>query len=819
MISEQKKMSRLEELELNQEFQKLPDDKKIILIAGEKILEMNECLKNFFFNLENFAMENFDAQLFKENLMQDILSKIQDQLNSSNNLQKEDVIQLIDKRYFEEISSLESKFQFITENTINSVNETFGDALQTVESLNLFQVQAREEIRKNQDKIYILEEQLSRQKEQNDYLRDEITNKIQEFENLMRNVKDNVFLDSDSPDRKFNSFSELEKHIFDKAEIMIDEKIEEYLINDGSSSSNFGFTDIENDDEINELLFDLRNSKSEILKVYETQIENGNKLTKLEKLIDFQSDQIRKLSEDRKDFVFLIADLIKNKKFTSEEFLKRIDFDGNLVEQELNKDIEKNVLETLKNDEINLLINDQAIDLFKKKIDELNKYEENEEEFFEDEDSFGNIDFLFEEFKDENDYSGKIDINYSEIEKGLSELKKLSEENKKANTQLDEVNLMIEQLQEQLKIQTIENENLRNELFEEIAKNASYARNSDIIKQDNFAQYFDEEDMKHNYYNGNMPIPGTKITRINNYRINNDMDNITYEETQEIIKQESVTTPNVVESKTEETQWEQENQKIIDLENIVQRQEEEINRLKKIEEEKKQFSKDEIERLVKEETLKVVVKESSSDKIESNKQKEFINSLEQTLSQLKKLSEVQAKTVADLERQSRKLEEVEQKVKNSTKNNQLIDVSSLDEIIEQKYNKTRKEDNYANGLKKIEDERRKIEETLELERLRLLTEINLGTKKLNDLQENKPQQVIIQTPIIQQQPESVVALATPEPAPVVKKGFFGRLSNSSSSNEQPLTVNGEPKKKRRQQIFYEVKVHTTPKLTRADLEK
>ena len=87
------------------------------------------------------------------------------------------------------------------------------------------------------------------------------------------------------------------------------------------------------------------------------------------------------------------------------------------------------------------------------------------------------------------------------------------------------------------------------------------------------------------------------------------------------------------------------------------------------------------------------------------------------------------------------------------------------------------------------------------------------------MQENKPQQVIIQTPIIQQQPEPVVAPVTPEPAPVVKKGFFGRPANSSSSNEQPLTVNGEPKKKRRQQIFYEVKVHTTPKLTRADLEK
>ncbi|MDE7112457.1 MAG: hypothetical protein K2N92_02535, partial [Malacoplasma sp.] len=336
----------------------------------------------------------------------------------------------------------------------------------------------------------------------------------------------------------------------------------------------------------------------------------------------------------------------------------------------------------------------------------------------------------------------------------------------------------------------------KNELFDEIAKNALYNSNSGSIRYENNlsenVNYLDEDDMKHNYYNGNVPIPGTKITRINNYRINNDMDNISYEETQEIIKSESVN--DFVAQKESNSNWEKENQKIIDLENTVQRQEEEINRLRSIEAAK-----------------------LSSKGDENYKQKEFMNSLEQTLNQLRELSRVQAQTVADLERQSRKLEEVEQKVKNASFKNDGND--NLDAIIEQKY-RIKKDDEYVAGLKKIEEERRKIDETLELERLRLLTEINLGTKKLSDLQQKNQQVIVVPTPtptpVVAVQPQPTVEQPQPQAAQPAKKGFFGR---PASSENQLVTVTGAPKRKRKQQIFYEVKVHTTPKLTRADIEK
>lgn len=202
---------------------------------------------------------------------------------------------------------------------------------------------------------------------------------------------------------------------------------------------------------------------------------------------------------------------------------------------------------------------------------------------------------------------------------------------------------------------------------------------------------------------------------------------------------------------------------------------------------------------------------------EGYKQKEFMNSLEQTLSQLRELSRVQAQTVADLERQSRKLEEVEQKVKSASLRNEGND--NLDSIIQQKY-RIKKDDEYVNGLKKIEEERRKIDETLELERLRLLTEINLGTKKLSDLQQKSQQVIVVPTPtpspVVTVQPAPAVEQSQTSVQPAVKKGFFGK---PASSENQLVTVTGAPKRKRKQQIFYEVKVHTTPKLTRADIEK
>lgn len=801
MINEQKFMTRLEELELNEEFQKLPSDKKIILIAGEKILEMNEYLKNFFLNLENIAFEKFNAQSFKQELMDDILSNIQEKLNQSGSISKQEALDLINNRYEEEIALLEDKFHYTTEEVVNSANETFNEALERVESLSLFQVQAREEIRKNQDKIYILEEELTRQKEQNEILRNQVDERIRDLEDLMRFKESELLTGNFNFDGKFESFEDLERHISDKAREIAEEKIEEYLLN--QNSSGLGFDDSVTPDMINNFIYNSESAHKEFLKVYEAQIQSGNKLTELEKLIDKQTDQINQLSNDRKELIYLIADMIKEKKFNSAEFVKYVE-SQNI--EDLTKS-EKEILKSLNEDDVDFLINNQARELVKEHIENNNTKSINEFEKELLENGFGKVEFI-------------VDNDFESLQESLDELKRISETNNKTSDELTELDKKVIELQNQLQKQLDENQILRNELFDEITKNALYNSNNDNINKDNqllINEYlYDGDDMKHNYYNGKTPIPGTKITRINNYRINNDLDNISYEESQEIIKSNFAPQNNFVEEqKVEPTNWELENQKIIDLENTVQRQEEEINRLRN---QDKTLSKEEIEFLVKKE---------ATDVVGSNyKQKEFMNSLEQTLSQLKELSKIQAQTVADLEKQSKKLEEVEQKVKNANLQNQQISPDVLDEIIEQKYKSKKDEYDYVDGLKKIEEERRKIDETLELERLRLLAEINLGTKKLTDLQEKSqmnaapvaPTPIIIQQPVVQQ-PAAPAETPAEQPA---KKGFFGRPAGSSSAStpsDGPVTVNGAPKKKRKQQIFYEVKVHTTPKLTKADLEK
>ncbi|MDE6562888.1 MAG: hypothetical protein K2J98_01235, partial [Malacoplasma sp.] len=600
-----------------------------------------------------------------------------------------------------------------------------------------------------------------RQKDQNDFLRNLIDEKIKDLEDLIK-YQERDFSSYDFTDAKFESFKDLENHISNKAKEIAEEKIEEYLLN--QTALGLGIGESLSEQEIGKILDNAQNSQKEILKVYEAQIKNGNKLEELEKLIDLQSQQIELLSEERKDLIYTIANLIKNKKFNADEFLKYLNFKS-----------EKEFLEKLDKKDVNILIQKQAFELVKEKIYETENL------------GFGNVKFIC----DENEMHQK-----PSLKNNLDDLKKLSKDNLKVANEISDVNSKISALQEQLRLQELENENLRNELFDEIAKNALYNSNSGSIRYENNlsenVNYLDEDDMKHNYYNGNVPIPGTKITRINNYRINNDMDNISYEETQEIIKSESVN--DFVAQKESNSNWEKENQKIIDLENTVQRQEEEINRLRSIEAAK-----------------------LSSKGDENYKQKEFMNSLEQTLNQLRELSRVQAQTVADLERQSRKLEEVEQKVKNASFKNDGND--NLDAIIEQKY-RIKKDDEYVAGLKKIEEERRKIDETLELERLRLLTEINLGTKKLSDLQQKNQQVIVVPTPtptpVVAVQPQPTVEQPQPQAAQPAKKGFFGR---PASSENQLVTVTGAPKRKRKQQIFYEVKVHTTPKLTRADIEK
>ena len=753
--SQERKLSRLEELEMNEDFQRLPEDKKVILIAGEKILEMDQYFKNL---LSQFAnMPNMGIASKQSEIANDVMKLIEEKINSSIALKKEDVLELIDQRYNEELLSLENKYQFATQQAIKNMDESFSEALQKVESLSQFQIHAREEIRKNQDKIYILEEEIQREKEKNEHLKkivDESVEKQYSYNDDSLLLNNYEFLG-----RQFNSFEDLKDFVRDEARTIAENEIEKYLHEKDMFSDDIS-------DELKDSLYDKKITNEEILKIYDTQISNGSKLDNLEKLIDKQHEEMKLLSEERKNMIMKVADYVRNNKLaSSEEVINYLESNNqdidqiNIFENELSSEPNK----LLSDDEIEFLIKNEAIELVKDRLNELsNKSDEEVNQI------------ILNEF--ERKQNDEFDNNV------FDNLKELSEDGEKKLNDLHKVNEKIVELQKQLRTQIEENENLRNDLFDEISKNATELFNNDNINIDytnNLSILIDEDDMsKHNYYDGKNPIPGTKITRINNYRINNDLDSTSYDETQEIIRNEVENlvknSPIVEESNND---WQENNQKILDLENLVVKQEEELNRLRSA-------SYREEEKRVNEYVTTHVSYE------ENDKQKEFMKSLEQTLSQLKELSSIQAQTVADLEKQSRKLEEIEQKVKNEEQN-KFVTHDNLDQIISEKYKSQRADEMYYAEIKKVEEERKRIEEALELERLRLMTEITSGKDKLNNMTNNQLQ---------------------PEVKPEVVETKKEEVKNE-------VVILETPKKKRKQQIFYEVKVHNRPKLTRADLEK
>lgn len=764
MNNTEKKLTRLQELEINEEFQKLPEDKKVILIAGEKILEMDQYFKELLLRLSssqgNVAI---NPTPFKSNeTIEDILKMVDERINSSLLVKKEDILELIDQRYNEEALVIENKYKFATKEAIKNIDESFGETLQRVENLSQFQIQAREEIRKNQDKIYILEEELLRQKEKNESLQrivDDSIEKHKEFNTdfLLNNYE---FLG-----KEFSSFEDFKNFIREESRTIAENEIEKYLHEKDLFSDEIS-------EDLKDALYNKKLANDEFLKMYKKQVDNDSKLNNLEKLIDKQNDEMKLLSEERRDLITAVAKLIKNNKITSsDEFIDFVDTpdfqevlkDTTLDIQELQK-IE-NPNSTLSNEEIELLIKKEAIELVKNKLDELSTKSDDEIN-----------DIILNGFRQKNRQNRYQNFQSNDV--SLETEKKLSE--------IEKVNLKIAELQNQLKNQIEENENLRNELFEEMSKNNIDISNSDTINSEyiNFTNLSDDEDdmSKHNYYDGKNPIPGTKITRINNYRINNDLDSSSFDDTQEIITQEIRKT--VDETPVEEEQsssWQESSQKIVDLENLVQKQEEELHKLRL------QNNK-EVEKLLNTEAM---IKQQVV--IENDKQKEFINSLEQTLHQLKELSNIQAQTVADLERQSRKLEEIERKVKGQEEASKYVTHDNLDQIISEKYKSQKVNDEYFNELRKVEEERKRIEEALELERIRLMSEINLGKEKLNSLENNQFQSTQVQ-----------------EPSPIKEQ---------KPVEKKDVVIVGTPKKKRKQQIFYEIKVHNRPKLTRADLEK
>ncbi|MEG2908864.1 MAG: hypothetical protein RR945_06535 [Erysipelotrichaceae bacterium] len=247
--------------------------------------------------------------------------------------------------------------------------------------------------------------------------------------------------------------------------------------------------------------------ESEIVKAYEIQLENNRKLDELQNLLDQQNDQIQLLSGDRQELLQKMNDLVVSKK--DGDFLPH-----NLSyakEMKYTLDVDK----LLNKEEIEILVKKNAIEIVKDKINNLN---------------FSNNTII-----DESNVDDETELTSSE---NVTD----------NNSEFEHINIKFKKLEESLKNQLEENIKLKNDLFDEISKNSTYSEksdfnneNNDIIKanNDNYLYLYEEgdEDMKHNYYGNQNYIPGTKITRIKNYKYNELADNVLNQD--ELIKQES----------------------------------------------------------------------------------------------------------------------------------------------------------------------------------------------------------------------------------------------------------------------------------------
>lgn len=776
------KSERIIELENNPEFKKLTYNQQIILLTGEKLLQIDQKIRTQASLINEFISEYGNALTDIASNQKNISSFIRDlvkketlnlvcDIQNSNGISTFDeqkVIDLIEEKYNEEISNMESRFEHATQQTIKNFDESIFDTMERLDSLTQFQIKAKEEIQKSQDRIYLLEEEIARQKEINETLEKSFKERIDSLSNSY------ILSDENSPinkykyyDSRFDTIEQLEEFIREESKKIAKDEVEKYI-------HDYNLFSEDRSDELIEKLFEEGQLKeSEISKVYKLQIDNNSKMSDLEYLLDEQNRQIKLLSEDRQNLVLTLSELLKNKNVDVSKILETIpfkNFDNEFIYKEkadIDNVFDVNAANILNKQEMEILVKKQAIELVKDKIKLLN--------------------------------NKKNDM------KALNSIKELNEDSKELENYFNEANKKIKLLEEELKKQIIENDNLKNDLFDEISKNNIESKlddsindfNDNINKEIDFDMMSEEDFMKHNYYNGSTPIPGTKITRINNYKINSDVNSSNFNnDAQDLIKQDIE--KNIQNETNTKKLWNENSQKLIDLENLITRQEEEIKRLK----------------------------DTKSNHINSNqydykksKNNDTLNSIDESiksaLNKLQDLTFAQEKTKKEIEETNKRIIELESQIKRS-KNNEYEDElarKELDKIIEEKYkfNNYQQDLNYSEEIRKIELERRKIEETLELERIRLLSEIEVNRKMLNNapVEEKKHEPVIVQVqPVITKEPEAPIIAPVPQHQVV-----------EQPKEQQPKVILETPKRKRKQQFFYEIKVHSTPKLTRADIEK
>ncbi|WPL37355.1 hypothetical protein [Malacoplasma iowae] len=828
MIFDFDKSDRIEELKSNPEFQKLPYNQQVILLTGEKLLEIDAKIRNqtsqinnFFKQFNNSLTDTNPNGIISDELIRSLVREeatklLEENMNSATVIDEDKIAKIVQEKYNEELYNLEDKFENVTQETIRNFDESISDALEKVENLSQFEIKAREEIQKSQDMIYLLEEELARQKEENELLKSQIDERFSQIEEANLNGRSDI-LNYEYHDVRFETFEDLESFIKQEAQKIAKKEVEDYI------HDYYLFSDDRKDKVIEKLFEENQLKDSEVSKVYQIQIDNNKKLDDLELLLEQQNRQIRSLDEDRQNLILTLEQVFKEKDVDIKKVLDTKPFDS-IDNSNIYKEIDVlddgsdsgsktyhvNTGNILNKDEIEILVRKEAIELIKNKIS------------------------LLESEKDRV-------LTDESVEDKLREIENISHSENEIIKQLEETNIRIKELEDQLKKQIEENINLKNDLFDEISRNNGSENinlnleNNDNINNDieslNIYSEESEEDMKHNYYNGAFPIPGTKITRINNYKVSNDLDDSSFEDSHKVIREdaERISTVNEVETikPVETTAWQENSQKILDLENVILKQEQEIKRLR---DEKTQeqsvdgMSREALEVLVKKEALKIVNEEINQNKKSVGNQvlTEIDDTIKTTLRKLQELSSMQQKTIDDIEMTNKKIHDIESQLKytDSGKSSEIEEELArveLEKLIQEKYkiNNQYKEANYADEIRKIEEERRKIEETLELERIRLLTEIENNRRQMQELSEQQKQeenvfqpqpQVIIPQPVNVVEPAPVVV---EEPKPVVE----------TKKEPEPTIILEAPKKKRKQQVFYEIKIHSTPKLTRADLEK
>lgn len=685
--------------------------------------------------------------------------------------------------YKKDLSAIEQRFETYTTENINDLNKKFVEISEKVELVS--------------EKYWASKKKLGEQEEKIVYLDNEVKNQILQGIEVKRDL-DSCISNYQNYNEKFKNIDDIKTYIRDESLKIAKEEISNYMELYNLFQEDRETAIIDRFSEENSL------KESEIVKAYEVQLENNRKLEELQMLLDQQNDHIDLLSIDRQDLLQKMNDLVISKK------------DANLLPDNLAfaKEIKYtlDVDKLLNKEEIEILVKKNAIEIVKDKINDLN---------------------LSSNLLNKINLNDNFEIKNNPIIDSL-EINGLSTNSINSGINNEHISIRFNKIQENLKNQLAENTKLKNDLFDEISKNAIdnkknefNIKNNDNIKtnSDNDYLYFNEESdeyMKHNYYGNQNYIPGTKITRIKNYKYNELVNNTLNQD--ELIKTEAEKLyldeleTMIDDDVNYKDSWEKNNQKLIELENLILKQEEEITRLKSVSDSNnnypKNYSRDELEFLIKNEASKLIqnnLKErndfsnylynssanvSSSSVINGDFIKEIDFSMKKTLEKLDQFSKIQEKSLYDIELTNRKIQELEDEIKKSNFDNfKLInDIEEenarkeLEKLIEEKYKDSNKND-YNIELRKIEDERKKINDTLELEKIRLLSEIESNKFKLQEAMANKSVEV--------------------KEEPIVAK----------EEQKNVHVILESPKRKRKQQIFYEVKTHTTPKLTRADIEK